>query len=138
MELTDDEKRDIVRAIYKEAWEKDDFGKVEKYLADPVMFNYRGAINPTSSDGLREAVKFWKNSFTDISYTLHQVICDGDVVAANMTKTATQIAEWRGIESTGKSFQVDEMMFFRFEDDKIVEIWEVYDEILLLEQLRGE
>jgi predicted ester cyclase len=69
---------------------------------------------------------------------LHQVICDGDVVAANMTKTATQIAEWRGIESTGKSFQVDEMMFFRFEDDKIVEIWEVYDEILLLEQLRGE
>ncbi len=50
--------------------------------------------------------------------------------------TGTHLGEWQGLPPTGQKIEVEEMMFFRFEKGKIVELWEVYDEASMIGQIK--
>jgi predicted ester cyclase len=52
--------------------------------------------------------------------------------------TGSQQGPWRELEPTGRSVEVEEMMFFRFEDGLLVELWEVFDEHEMRRQLAGD
>ena len=43
--------------------------------------------------------------------------------------------EWFGTPATGREVSVDEMMFFRFEDGLLVEMWEVDDQLTMRTQM---
>ena len=43
-----------------------------------------------------------------------------------------------GVDSTGRTVSVTEMMFFRLDGGRVVEAWEDYDEYGLRRQLTGQ
>lgn len=74
-------------------------------------------------------------AFPDFEATVEDVVAEGDTVAMCVTLRGTHEGEFMGIEPTGKSFEVQNMVFTRIEDGKIVERWIQPDMLGMLQQL---
>lgn len=89
----------------------------------------------TNLDDLRTLVAGWHEAFTGFHFEVVNVAVDGDLVAVNLIMRGRHIGRWDDIAPTGLAIEVGTMMFFRFADDQIVELWEVFDEHELRHQL---
>ncbi len=134
--LTMNRKR-IVRDLFLQAWNHGQFQAISPYLGDAPLFHYRGRSWETGLEELKGLIAFWRRAFPDLRFEIINLVGEGDLVAANLVFTATHRGPWQDIPPTGRSIRVEEMMFFRFEEDKIVELWEVMDEFEMMNQLRG-
>ncbi|HWO73804.1 MAG TPA: nuclear transport factor 2 family protein [Dehalococcoidia bacterium] len=73
--------------------------------------------------------------------TLHNLLADGDLVAAHLTHDVSFAPETRfqtrvgSFDVGGRSVRWDAMALFRLEDGKIVEEWVNRDELAILDQL---
>jgi len=63
---------------------------------------------------------------------------DGDKVAAYLTMSGTQAAEFLGVPSQGRAFRVKTVDIVGFENGKAVEHWGVTDTGMMMQQLTGE
>lgn len=130
-------RKQIVRAIFEEGWNRQEFESFAEHLDDEVVFNYRGDRIATNLAGLKELVAMWRQAFPDLEFRIVDVVGEGSLVAINLVLTGTHLGDWMGIPATGREVSVDEMMFFRFDDDKVVELWEVIDEHEIRNQLQS-
>lgn len=95
-------------------------------------------INPQDTIGLdsaRSEYRMWRGAF-DFTFTVEDVIAQGDRVCARWTWNATHKADFLGIAPTGKRATMTGMTLFRFGDSgKIAEIWWQHDQLGLMQQL---
>lgn len=129
--------RELIRRIFEEVWN----GRSEDVLVDVperAVFHYRDFAMETGRDGLRELVGEWRAAFPDLVFTIHSLVAEGDFVAVHLTYRGTHLGPWRGLEPTGRQIEVGEMMFFRFEDGVLAEMWELDDHATMTRQLTGE
>ena len=104
-----------------------------------MSFNFRGEAPVVGREGLQAQVNLWRGAFPDFHFVIGDLIAEGDLVAARVRFTGTHTGDdWFGLAATGKSIDVTEMMFFRFEQGLVVEVWEDYDEYVMRQQLGAE
>jgi steroid delta-isomerase-like uncharacterized protein len=84
---------------------------------------------------LREFVTSWRNAFPDSHLTIEEQVANGDKVATRWTFTGTHKGVFRGIAPTGKRITMSAMYFYRFANEKIVEIHAMVNIFALLQQL---
>ena len=137
MNVDSDVQKQIVRDIFEKGWNQQHFDEFASFLSESIQFNFRGTQQVTNLAGLKALVAFWRAAFPDLHFRVNEIIAENDLVAANMVFTGTHQGQWKGVPPTGEKIRVEEMMFFRFEQGKIVELWEVFDEREMLDQLRG-
>jgi steroid delta-isomerase-like uncharacterized protein len=135
--LNAERKAEIVRAIFEEGWNRAEFDSFAPYLADEILFHWRGQELKTNLAELRRLVDAWRASFPDLHFNVVDVIVDGSRAAVNLVFMGTQMGAWRELHPSGRRARVEEMMFFRFEDGRVVELWEVFDEWELRRQLEA-
>ena len=63
------------------------------------------------------------------------MIAEDDMVALGITLHMEHTGEFMGIPPTGTNAAVEEIIVMRFQDDKIVEEWGVFDMAGLLQQI---
>jgi predicted ester cyclase len=80
----------------------------------------------------------WTTAFPDWRFTLRTLVAEGDQVVAHIPYSGTHRGTIMGVEPTGRSCTVDEMVIFRIAEAKIVEAWEVFDEAGMWRQLGVE
>jgi len=89
----------------------------------------------------REGVKQWfallRTAFPDLKFDVEFTMTDGDKVAAYLTISGTQAAEFMGMPSQGRPFSVKTVDIIRFENGKAVEHWGVIDTGAMMQQLTG-
>ena len=126
----------LIRELFSVAWNTGDISGLDPAAAaDSVLFHYRGTSSYTTLEELGGLISYWRFAFPDLRMELLDLVSDEDVVAARVRYSGTQQGEWFGIPPTGKSVSVDEMMFFRFENNRLVEAWEVDDQLSMRTQL---
>lgn len=95
--------------------------------------------NPTEELRGAEAVKglfaAYRAGFPDFHVHVDERVADGDRIAQAFTLTGTHRGEFMGIPATGKAIKVHGVVISRFADGKIVEEWEVIDQLTFMEQL---
>ena len=129
--------KEVIRILFEEVWNEQDFDKFADKVASPVMMHFRGASFPTNVDDLRKLVTYWHQAFSDLHYEIGHLIAEDDMVAVRLTVSGKHTGTWEGISATGHAMQFSEMMFFRFHSGTIVEMWEDYDELSLRQQLQS-
>ena len=129
------EQEQLVRAFFEEQWNQGSAARLGERITDDFRFNFRGRVMPMDDAGVMEMVQSWRSAFQGLRFTIEDVVVSGDRAAARLTFTGTHSAETWGIEPTGRAVTVTMMAFFRFEDGRIAEIWEDYDEQGLRQQL---
>lgn len=127
----------IVRRVFKEVWTDSNFGHVTELLAPQLTYHFRGKIFEQVPESLIQIVERWKQAFPDLRFQVEELVAEGDLVSARLVYRGTHQGEWKGIPPTGRKVEVNEMMFFRFEEGRIVEVWEVADEYSQRQQLVG-
>ena len=107
----------------------------EVYAADLVWHEPDQDIQ-----GLEEAKQYHStrlSAFPDLSFTVEDVIAEGDKVVVRWTVRGTHEGETEAFGSpTGSQLEQEGITIQRIEEDKIVEQWERYDVLSFLQQLR--
>ncbi|MGW2641336.1 ester cyclase [Streptomyces sp. NPDC001348] len=95
-------------------------------------------INPQDTIGLdsaRSEYRMWRGAF-DFTFTVEDVIAQGDRICARWTWNATHKGDFLGIAATGRRVGMTGMTLFRFGGNgKIAEIWWQHDQLGLMQQL---
>ncbi|MFC8147350.1 ester cyclase [Streptomyces paradoxus] len=83
--------------------------------------------NPGVADGIEANRAFWVQVFTafpDLKAELHDVIAEGDRVAARIEYTATHQGPFLGIPATGNTVNFQSIDIWRLEDGLFAEHWD--------------
>jgi steroid delta-isomerase-like uncharacterized protein len=124
------------KALALRSWESVDNPDTldEVYAPDVVWHNPEGDIQ-----GLEEAEQFVAmitTAFPDMSTTVEDVIAEGEKVVTRVTIRGTHQGEVEEYgPPTGKQVELEGITIHRFEDGKIVEEWNSYDNLSILQQL---
>ncbi len=93
-----------------------------------------------STIGPEAEKQVWREALAampDLRHDIQDVVSEGSVVAARAVVTGTMSGEFAGVSARGRSFRVDQGLFARVREGKIVEAWEIVDTASLLRQLEA-
>jgi steroid delta-isomerase-like uncharacterized protein len=97
-----------------------------------------GVDHTFGSQSAEQAKQFFgmvQQAFPDMRVEVHEVIAEGELVAARVTYTGTHQGEFVGIPATGKQTTVSGVDFFRMEGGRQAEHWGGPDMFSFLMQL---
>ena len=124
----------VVRS-FVEAWNTRDFDRFEKLMADDAVLHVSGGDLSCNPAGTRAIAEEWTTAFPDWRFELLALFAEDDRVVAHVPYSGTHHGAVVGIQPTGASCVVDEIVIFRLADGKIAEAWEVFDEAGMWRQL---
>lgn len=84
----------------------------------------------------RQFVGIYKTAFPDLSATVEDVMAEGDKVVTRVTIRGTHQGEIEEFgPPTGRQIEIQDITIHRIEGGKIVEEWERYDNLSIMQQL---
>jgi len=86
-------------------------------------------------EALKQFAAMIFKSFSDFHETIEDIIAEGDKVWVRIKITGTHTGEFLGLAPTGKKFTETSVDIFRIVNGKLVEGWNVADELDFLKQL---
>jgi predicted ester cyclase len=126
----------IIRRIAEELFNKWNLDVADEVFApDYVEHSPLPPGFPTGIQGLKTYVTLLHTAFPDLVYGVEDMIAETDRVVCRIKVRGTQRGEFMGIPATGKEATWSEIHICRMEGDKLVEHWEVIDQIGMLQQL---
>jgi steroid delta-isomerase-like uncharacterized protein len=75
------------------------------------------------------------SAFPDWHWEIRNLVVDGDHIAVHFTVTGTHRAAFQGIEATGRRVTSSEFTFYRLEDGKFAEVWDLADMDAVMRQI---
>ena len=120
---------------FVEAWNRRDFNRFASLMAPDAVLHVGGGEVPCDPSGTRAIAEKWTMAFPDYRFSLLGVVAEGDRVVLHMPYGGTHRGTIAGVEPTGRSCIVDEIVIFRIAEGKIAEAWEVFDEAGMWRQL---
>lgn len=131
--MTAHEKKQLVYAFIElmTTHQSERFGEV---IADTYVQH-----NPMVKQGLigiKEGAKWFESVFPDAQATIDDILVEGDKVVVRFTWTGTQQSELFGIPATHKKVTWTGTDWWRIENGKLAEHWDVVDWAGLVRQLQ--
>ena len=120
-----EENKAIVLRLY-EAVNTRNLSSLEEFVALDYVDHTRKI---RSLEALKQFGAMIFNTFPDFHETTEDIIAEGDKVWVRNTITATHKGEYLGLPPTGNKFAETSVDIFRIVDGKIVEGWNVQDEL---------
>ena len=126
--------KDIVRRLGVEPWEGnvgviDDLVSADYVGHDPAQPDMHGPA------GVKTFITTYLSAFPDGSITIDGQLAEGDLVATRWTGRGTHNGELMGIPPSGKEVTVSGITISRLQDGKVVEEWQNWDTLGMLQQL---
>ncbi len=128
--------KQVVRHLFETVWNDTNFVGVEEIWTPDVLLHFRGSTITLGPESFQAMVESHHAAFPDFRFVVEDIIAEGDRVAARVRFSGSHTGEeWFGLPATTKEINVTEMMFFRFQNGRVVEAWEDYDEYVMRRQL---
>lgn len=125
---------EIARAYPERVANEQDLDLLEELLTeDFVEHGPMGDENGVAE--ARAGMEELLGAFPDFTATVEDVVSGGDTVAMRVTLRGTHEGPFAGIEPTGNTIEVQNMVFTRVVDGRIAERWVVPDTLSMLQQL---
>ena len=127
----------LMRRWFQEVWNEGKEATIdEMFGADSVMW---GVNQPdVASRGPAEFREFYdamRKTFSDMHIELEGIVQEGDTAFTRFTVTAKHSGDGMGMAPSGKTIKLVGMCALRAENGKIVEGWNVWDQIGLAREL---
>ena len=126
----------VANRWFEEIWNNDNDAAIdEMFPPDGVLHDANTTV--TGPEGFRRFRQMLKASFSDIRVTVHASVGQGDMACIRWSSTMVHTGEFAGFAPTGKELRVTGMSMVHERDGKIVEAWQNWDMLGLLEAIRG-
>jgi predicted ester cyclase len=117
-----------------EAFHADDIERIGTLVTDDFVDHGAPPWAPQGRAGYLAIMRFLKDNL-QIRYELHEVVADGDFVAARATVHGVHNTGHLGFPATGKPYAMSTMHMYRAEGELLAEHWGVRDELSVLWQV---
>ena len=124
----------LVTMWFEEVWTKGRVEAIDEMMAPNCVVH---GLGPQAQD-IQAFKRFhagYRNAFPDITITVDQTVAEGDLVAVRWSGAATHSGDGLGFRATNLPAKLSGMVFARIENGKLVEGWNNFDQLGMLQQL---
>jgi steroid delta-isomerase-like uncharacterized protein len=126
----------LCRRFFEQVWNNRNLAAIDELFApNYVRHTVSGPEFGTGPQSMHRMVNFYLGSFPDVRFTIDDVVAEQDKVVLRWTARATHQGQFEGIQPTGKAVNVSGTTLVRIAGGKIVEAWDSFDALGLLQQL---
>jgi len=131
--MSTEENKAFVRRWFEETAVNDYLALVDKTMAPDFVQHDPAGDMPL--ENFKQYNSMLLAAFPDISFTVEDMIAEGDKVVTRWTMNATHKGQFGGIPPTGKRVSIIGVDISRIVAGKIVESWMYSDRVGLMQQL---
>jgi len=131
----------ISTSLLEQLFASGDAGELDQFSAllnETVVVHAPFGLSTVGLEAERESWRRAKAAIPDLRHEFQTVICDGGYESGRCVVTGTLRGEYGGFRAEAAPFRVDQAVFARIQDGKIVELWEIVDTGSLIDQLRAD
>jgi steroid delta-isomerase-like uncharacterized protein len=128
----------IVRRFFDEVCNGRKLEVADEIFAPNFTYHEPPSISPGGSGpaGIKREVSIYHGGLPDARWVVHEVLAaENDTVVVRWTGQGTHQGELGGIPPTGKWVSVEALSLFRLRDGQIVEMWDNWDALAMMQQL---
>lgn len=131
-----DTNRQVIERLYEDVWNGKNPNTAEELVHDAYVIHDRELAEELRGPDLYTALAVsTRELFSDLTFTIEDVIAAGDKVALRWTMVGTHDGPLYGVEPTGEQVELTAIEINRFEDGKLAETWTQSDQLGLMEQV---
>lgn len=138
-DMSNDRNKQIIRHFYTEAFEKGNLDVLDELLTDDFVAHAPAEpghdAETQDASRLKEEIARNRAAFPDLSFTIQEMIAEGDKVAIRWTAEGTHKGKLMDMPPTGKEITLNGMNFLHLRDGKIAEDWVIWDSMGMMQQL---
>jgi steroid delta-isomerase-like uncharacterized protein len=124
------------RRLLEEVWNHLAFDKVDELVGPGfTLHDPQKPLGGDSREILIETIRYYRTVFPDLLMNIEDAFAVGERAAVRWVATGTHQGTLRGEPPTGRAIHVTGMTILRFADGKIVETWDNWDTLGLMQQL---
>lgn len=132
--MTAEENKAIYLRFIDEVFTGGDLAALDDHVAPDLVDH--SAFNPSGDrEGVRQGFAMMREAFPDGQVIVEDLIAEGDKVVSRYAFRATHQGQFMGVAPTGKQVTMTGIEITRFAGGKMVEHWEQYDALGLMQQL---
>jgi steroid delta-isomerase-like uncharacterized protein len=134
--MTTHDNKGIARFFTEEVFNKGNMEVVDKIIdAEFVHHDPNTREFGKGPEAFKKLLQRYHNAFPDLHITIEQQIMEGDLVVDRWKGEGTHQGELMGMAPTGKKVSICGISIHRISNGKILETWNNYDSMSLLQQL---
>ena len=114
-----EENKAVARRFNDELWNKGNVGIIDELMADNLVAH----SSSRNRDGFKQWAKQVDEFWPERTFTIEQMVAEGDTVVLRWTGVFTHTKEVMGIAPTGKKLKWIGISMYRIVDGKIAEDW---------------
>ena len=77
------------------------------------------------------------SAFSNMSHPIEEIVGEGDNIAVRLKMEGTHTGDFMGVPASGKHFSVEGTAFLRLAEGKVAELWGIFDQVGLQQQIGG-
>ncbi len=112
---------------YLAAGDRDELDEFDRWLHPDVVVHSAGGSLSRGVGALRDTWTAAHAGLDTLSHVIEELIVADDIVAARVVASGSHHGTFLGIPPTGVHVAVDQALFARVRDGRIVELWEIVD-----------
>ncbi len=136
--MSAEENKAILRRVAEEVFNQGNLSVVDELFASDYVLHDPGVPvgELRGPEAFKEQwVSMFRTAFPDLQMTIEDQVAEGDKVASRYVGRGTHQGELMGISPTNKQVEVTGTITSRFADGKIVEEWNNFDTMGMMQQL---
>ena len=132
-----DEHKALARRWFQEVWNQGRTAAIDELLADQAVVHGLGPEPLRGAAGFKPFHSAYRNAFPDVTIIVDDMVAEGDKVVVRWSGAGTHLGDGPGpgLAATGRPVQFHGMTIVRIEHGKLVEGWNVFDQLGMLQQL---
>ncbi len=139
--MSTEQNKALVRRLDDEANNKHNLSVIDELVAEDVLFHLPSGDERPGLAAIKEDFVKARESYPDRSVEIGLMIAEGDRVAYLWTDRATFSRDrdnrWGHFPANGRVLTGSGITICRIADGRVVEVWEVADNLHVLEQMGG-
>lgn len=136
--MSTEDNKALVRRFFEEVCNERKLGVAgELFSADHIYHDPSSPSIGPGPEGMKQLMSTYHVAFPDSHWDIDDMLVteDGETVVTRWTGSGTQTADLPGLPATGRKARVAGIWMHRIAGGKIVESWNVWDTLGMLQQL---
>jgi predicted ester cyclase len=133
--MSSEENKALYRRFLEEVFGKKNPGVIDQFIAPNCVDHAAPPGFPKGVEGAKQMLGMYLAAFPDVNVSIEDMIAEGDRVVARYAAQGTHQGSFMGIAATGKRVTFAGIDIVRVSGGKIVEHWEIFDQIGMMQQL---
>ena len=126
--------KEVIRILVEEAINKGNLSVLDELALSNYVYR-SGSETLHGPEAVKGLIAAYRAAFPDLKMRIDDLVSEGDKTVNCFTITGTHQGNFMGIAATGKQVEIKGVVLSRFDTGKIIEEWEILDQLAMFQQL---